>query len=114
MRHCFKANYQDLRIKVSIMKNLSKAYYKDYFEGIAVSFKENGDIETDIGDISNNNKKDNKKGRQQKSDFFGTSKKEEDKNRNMALLNLANKDYCEKANKVFHSFSEKNPPLRFN
>ena len=90
------------------MKNLSKAYYKDYFEGIAVSFKENGDIETDIGDISNNNKKDNKKGRQQKSDFFGTSKKEEDKNRNMALLNLANKDYCEKANTVFHSFSEKN------
>lgn len=90
------------------MKNLSKAYYKDYFEGITVSFKDNGDIETDIGDISNNNKKDNKKGRQQKSDFFGTSKKEEDKNRNMALLNLANKDYCEKANKVFHSFSEKN------
>ncbi len=107
MCHCFKANYQDLRIKVSIMKNLSKAYYKDYFEGIAVSFKDNGDIETDIGDISNSNKKDNKKGKggQQKSDSSGTSKKEEDKNRNTAFFDLANQDYCKVANEVFHSFT---------
>lgn len=110
MRHCFKANYQDLRIKVSIMKNLSKAYYKDYFEGIAVSFKENGDIETDIGDISNSNKKDNKKekGGQQKSAPSGTSKNEENNNRNTTLLNLANKGYCKMANEVFQFFSGKN------
>ena len=89
------------------MKNLSKAYYKDYFEGIAVSFKDNGDIETDIGDISNSNKKDNKKGKggQQKSDSSGTSKKEEDKNRNTAFFDLANQDYCKVANEVFHSFT---------
>ena len=60
MCHCFEANYQDLRTKVSIMENLSKAYYKDYFEGISVSFKDNGDIETDIGDISNNGNSDNR------------------------------------------------------
>lgn len=109
MCHCFKANYQDLRIKVSIMKNLSKAYYKNYFEGIAVSFKDNGDIETDIGDISNSDKKNNKKGKGgQQNSSSATSKKEEDKNRNTALLNLANKDYCEKANDVFQFFSEKN------
>ena len=88
MCHCFKADNQNLRIKVSVMKNLSKAYYKDYFEGITVSFKDNGDIETDIEDISNNKKKDN--------------------NRNTALLNLTNKNYCEVANKEFHSFSEEN------
>lgn len=88
MCHCFKADNQNLRIKVSVMKNLSKAYYKDYFEGITVSFKDNGDIETDIEDISNNKKKDN--------------------NRNTALLNLTNKNYCEMANKEFHSFSEEN------
>lgn len=89
------------------MRNLSKAYYKDYFEGIVVSFKDNGDIETDIGDISNSNKKDNKnrKGAQQKSDFSGASKNEEN-NRNTTLLNLANKDYCDEANKVFSSFTE--------
>lgn len=92
------------------MKNLSKAYYKDYFEGIAVSFKENGDIETDIGDISNSNKKDNKngKGEQRKANISGTSKKEENKNRNSALLELANKGYCKMANEVFQFFSEKN------
>ena len=108
MCHCFKADNQNLRIKVSVMKNLSKAYYKDYFEGITVSFKDNGVIETDIEDISNNKKKNTQKDKQQKSKSFDTSKKEEDNNRNTALLNLANKNYCEMANKEFHSFSEEN------
>lgn len=66
------------------MKNLSKAYYKDYFEGIAVSFKDNGDIETDIGDISNNDNSDN---------------------RNTTLLNLANRQYCKASNEAFSSFT---------
>lgn len=66
------------------MENLSKAYYKDYFEGISVSFKDNGDIETDIGDISNNGNSDN---------------------RNTTLLNLANRQYCEASNEAFSSFT---------
>lgn len=89
------------------MKNLSKAYYKDYFEGIVVSFK-NGVIETDIGDISNSNKKNNKneKNGKRKSGSFGTlNSKENNNNRNTALLNLANESYCEEANEVFRSFT---------